>query len=673
MHRISAIFFLILTISVSAFSQTNWMLEESIDRENVWNHPFYNPYNTADKLISAQTDSSLYCVDCNLSALIWKGIESTKIPAYQTDKNAALVLQKVSVLKKKLQALTIDHNPVLSIPELFHQAEILIYRKALTNTPAQLQDLSVEWIALAIPQTDKPVYLYVKAKDCFTFLKTQSCYWVHPFNLAMKSSFADALIQHRYAIKNYRIVTAANLQKSSANTESSLVLVQRLMQENQQSDKVIPSTSDTTLIYLQAICTANIRDIDNRGYYKAHLPEVLIELYTNKKIQGYNYHQAGYFTAIDEQIFRDHLIYEYEQDGEYAVKRADVNMLTDLHVLKTFTKTETSLSLRNNFLLLGLPGNQYKSFNNDFVIAFSYDEVLNALTSQKIYWFNGSNESDSLLLVEALLRQTIAYDKMVIRSAYGDTITTVTNTGTYTNSPNDNTLARLYVGQAGALITDFDAAHKRIPPAGKTKIESYELHYAFNKLANNAEIAGAIIEGIRINKLQAYKDEKLKQLSSGSDVEYLLDKKRFYQTGNAKKDSIYISKISMEERYIHSEQLTAYTLTSSYKIINKKESNTGIAFGIIIPAELNPQYEEEILCYVSYPAMIKYLSWVKTTKKYAAQLKALPTEKAIIQVYDFYDMVRYDRAYLMEAPSDFLPVFIKERCMNFADEQMPEY
>ncbi len=658
MLRIFAIFFLILTISVSAFSQTNWMLEESIDRENVWNHPLYNPYNTADKLITAQTDSGLYCVDCNLAALIWKGIESTKIPAYQTDKNSALVLQKIPVLKKKLQALIIDHNAELSIAEIFHHAEILIYRKALNNNPAQLEDLSVEWIALTIPQTDKPFYLYVKAKDCFTFLKTQSCYWVHPFNLAMKSSFADALTQRRYEAKNYRIVAATNLQKNPRYTESSLPVIQRLIQADQQPDKTISSTTDTTLTYLQAICTANILNTSNRGYYKAHLPELLIELYTNKKLQGYNYHESGYFTAIDEQTFKDHLIFEYEQDGEYTIKRADANMLTELHVIKTFTKTESSLSLRNDWLLLGLPANQYKNFNNDFVIAFSYDDVLHALATQKTYWFNGANEADSLLLVEALLRQNIAYDKMIIRSAYRDTITTITNTGTYTNSPNDNTLANLYYEQAGALIRDFDAAHKRIPPAGKTKIESYELHYAFNKLPNNAEIAGAIIEGIRINKLQAYKDEKLQQPSSGSDVEYLLDKKRFYKTGNAKKDSIYISKISMEDRYIHSEQLTEYTLTSSYKINAKKESNTGISFGIIIPAELHPQYEEEVLCYVSYPAMIKYLSSVKTTKKYVAQLKALPEEKAIIQVWDFYDMLWYDIT--IEYLPENLPTFIKE-------------
>lgn len=672
MLRISGILFLLLTFSISAFSQTNWMLEESIDKGNAWNHPFYNPYNTADKLIAAQTDSGLYCTDCNLAALIWKGIESAKIPVYQTDKNPALVLQKISVLKKKLQVLIADYNAELSIPEIFHCAEILIYRKALTNNPAQLKDLPVEWIAIAIPQTDTPFYLYVKAKDCFTFLKTQSCYWVHPFNLAMKSSYAEALTEHRYAIKNYRVVAASNLHKNAAYTESNLPVIQRLIQTNQQSDKTISSTTDTTLTYMQAICTANILNTSNRGYYKAHLPELLIELYTSKKILGYNYHESGYFTAIDEQTFRDHLIFEYEQDGEYTVKRADTYMLTNLHVLKTFTKTESSLSLRNDWLLLGLPGNHYKTFNNDFVIAFSYDEVLHALATQKTYWFNGSNESDSLLLVEALLRQNIAYDKMVIRSAYGDTITMIANTGTYTNSTNDNTLAHLYYEQAGALITDFDATHKRIPPAGKTKNESYELHYAFNKLLHNAEISGAIIEGIRINKLHAYKDVRLQQPCSGSDVEYLLDKKRFYKTGNAKKDSIYISKISMEDRYIHSEQLTEYTLTSSYKIINKKESNTGIAFGIIIPAELHPQYEEEVLCYVSYPEMIKYLSSVKTTKKYTAQLKALLSEKAIVQVWDFYDMPVYDRAGI-ETPPHTLPVFIKERCMSVVDEEKPEY
>lgn len=660
MRSIYILFSLLLSISNPSLGQTSWMLAETIDRSDVWNRPFYSVYNSADKLISNQTDSSVYCTDCNLATLIWKGIESNKIAAYQTDKSSALVVQKSILLKKKLQTFLVS-EPNRTLVAALHAADISMYRRAVSDKPENIKDLPIEWVSLTISIFDKSFVVFVKTKDCFPFLKPSVCYWVHPFNLNTKLNFADALIQRKYIATDYRLVAAYNLQQSAAFSIETNTLAQNLIRANKAADKSITSSSDTLLVYLKAMCSADIRSKENRGYYKVHLTEILFKLYADKKIKGYEYHAGGYFTPMTTKKLKEHLIVEAEEDGEYTVKRMDQNSLTRLHILKTEIKTASSVSLRNEWLLLGMGADVSTDFSNTYIIAFPFEEVLVELSMQKNYWYNGLNETDSLLLTEALHTQRIAYDEMNVMTVYGDTILTSTKHLAYNETKAENTLAALYYDQSSALIADFDAAHKRIIHPGKDKIESFELHYAFNALPNNASISAGIIEGIKSNKLQAYKDAGLQKRTTASDVTNMLDKTRFYKTGNAKKDSIYISKIPMAERYINSADLTEYVLITTYKTVNGKSTNTGIAFGIFIPAEIHPQYEQETLCYVSYAAMLKYLASVKTTKNYIKQLKALPNEKTIVEVLDFYGMIHYDALEPAAGVSNDLPAFVRER------------
>jgi len=661
MRSIYILFSLLLSLAISSSAQTSWMLAESIDQENAWNRPYFTAYNSADKLLSNQTDSSIYCRDCSLSALIWKGIESNKIVAYQTDKSAALIVQKSAALKKKLQTFIASTEEHLAITDAFHHADIFIYRRAVNDKPNQIRELTIEWVSIHISLSDKSFIVYIKAKDCFAFLKTATCYWVHPLDMNMKANFANVLVQRNYIAKDYKVVAAYNLQSSSMFTLANTPLAQDLIRADQLSDKTIASSSDGFLFQMKAICSADIRSMENRGYYKVQLPGLLMNLHGDGKIKGYEYHEAGYLTPMTTKKLREHFIVETEEDGEYVVKRVNLTSLTRLHVLKTEIKTDASAVLRNEWLILGIGEDVSTSFSNTYVIAFSFDEVLTVLSTAKLYWYNGSNESDSLLLAEALRTQRIAYDKMIVTTVYGDTIVTGTNKSAYKEIKSDNTLAALYYGQSTALITDFDAPHKRINHPGKEKIESFELHYVFKELPNHSEIAEGIIEGIKSNKLRAYKDENLREPAASSEVILLLDKARFYKTGNAKKDSIYISKIPMDERYINIADLTEYSLATNYKTINGKGTNTARSFGIFIPAEIHPQYEQEVLCYVSYSSMLKYLASLKTTKKYIKQLKGLPNEKTIVEVLDFYGVLRYDAIGWAEVGASDLPVFVRER------------
>lgn len=661
MRGIYILFSLLFSISIPSLAQKSWMLAESIDRENAWNRPFYAAYNSSDKLITSQTDSSVYCKDCNLSVLIWKGIESNKIVAYQTDKTSALIAQKSTLLKKKLQTLLASSESNSSSAEVLHAATIVVYRRALSDKPIQIKDLNVEWISIRIFLNDKPFTIYVKAKDCFAFLKTNACYWVHPFNLHTKTNFADALIQRNYIAKDYTVVAAHNLQANSTFTFANTFLAQQLVESDEQSDKTIASSNDSLLVYLKAMCSADIRKIENRGYYKVQLPTLLMNLYYDGKIKGYEYHEAGYLTPMSTAKLRAHFVVETEEDDEYIIKRVSQSNLTRLHVLKSEIKTAASTSLRNEWLLLGMGGDISTDFINAFIIAFSFDEVLIALSTESLYCYNGLNESDSMKLSEALRTQRIDFDAMIITTASGDTIVSSTNKSEYSEIKSDNTLAALYYEQCSALISDFDSAHKRINRPGKEKVESFELHYAFKELSGHAEIAAGIIDGIKSNKLQAYKDSHLHKPVPADNVIHLLDKARFYKTGNAKKDSIYISKIPLNERYIHTADLTEYSLITNYKTINGKSKNTGISFVIFIPAEIHPQYEQETLCYISYAAMLKYLASMKATKKYAKQLKELPSEKAIVEVLDFYGMVRYDGVGWIDVDPNNFPVFVRER------------
>lgn len=652
---------LLFCISIASSAQTSWMLAESIDRENVWNRPFYKAYNSIDNLLSSQADSSVYCTDCSLSGLIWKGIESNKMSAYQLDKSGTLAAQKSSVLKKKLQSLIPSAQTGLSILDAVHNAEIFVYRRANSDKASQIKDLSVEWLSLTITLSGKPFIMYVKVKDCFLFLNAEACYWVHPFDFNMKSSFAEAVDQRTYIAKEYKIVAAYNLQQSVTFTFSNTPLAQNLIRADKMTEQTIASSSDVLFVQMKAVCSADIRGIENRGYYKVQLPTLLMNLYGDGKIKGYEYHEAGYLTPMTTKKLRSHFVVESEEDGEYSVTRVNQSSLTRLHIYKTETQIGSTARLHNEWLILGMGEDISTAFANTYVIAFSFDEVLAILSTQKKYWYNGLNESDSMQLGEALRTQRIAYDEMIVTTVYGDTIVSSTNKSTYIEKISENTLAALYYEKANPLISDLDATHKRINRPGKDKVESFELHYAFKDLSNHAEVAAGIIEGIKSNKLQAYKDAYLHEPIRADNVIHLLDKARFYKTGNAKKDSIYISKIPLNERYINAADLTEYSLITNYKTINGKSTNTGISFGVFIPAEIHPQYEQETLCYVSYAALLKYFASLKTTKKYIKQLQGLPNEKAIVEVLDFYGVLRYDGVGWSDVAPNELPVFVRER------------
>ncbi len=652
------LFILFLFVAHTGIAQSSWLFSETLDRSSNWNHPYYQNYTTADKRIFKQTDSAIYCSDCNMSALLWKGIESNKIIAYQLDKTAALVIQKPTILKKKLLAFlrTDDFFDAL------HQADITLFRRETVNNINQIKDLTIEWISVNIHIHETDFIFYVKTKDAFAFLKNNACYWVHPYNLHNTATFPEALIQHNYIEKNYAAVSAYNLQPAKTFTLSSIPLLQKLVNVSQPFYANPENTkSDTLLVYLKAMCSADIKQKLNRGYYKVQLPSLLLKLFAEKKISGYAFHEAGYFTNLTVAQMKERMVIEQKEDGDYTMKHMDDNSLTTIHILKTERKSTSATTVQNEWILLGMGTDVSTDFTNTYVIAFPFDEVTRLLSTFPAMWYNGTNETDSMNLAEALRTQRIAYSSMHITNIYADTIVTVTNDVSYQQKKSDDVLASLYYEQCEALLTDLDATHKRIIRPGKDKIESFELHYAFSNLSNNADIAGAIIEGIKTNKLTTYKDSGLREAVSSSQVLNLLDKARFYKTGNTKKDSIYISKLPFVQRYIQPAQLTEYTLNTTYKTLNNKNNNTATSIGILIPAELNPQYEQETFCYVSYPALIKYLSYSKTAKKYISQLKSLSNENAIIEVLDFYGIQRYPLPNGDTTLPNDLPAFVRER------------
>ena len=142
-----------------------------------------------------------------------------------------------------------------------------------------------------------------------------------------------------------------------------------------------------------------------------------------------------------------------------------------------------------------------------------------------------------------------------------------------------------------------------------------------------------------------------------------LDKSRFYKTGNTKKDSIYISKIPLEERYIKTSELSDYELISMYTSNGKKSINTGLSFGVFIPAELNPQYETDTLCYVSYGEFLSFIKKSKAYKKLTTQFESLLNQHSIILVTDFYDIVTYDASNENTTVWSDLPEYVRERCL----------
>lgn len=663
-HTITIIILIAVSIvSNISVAQNNWLWAESIDKSSTWNEPFYKPYNTADKILSYRSDSANYCLDCSLSNLLWKGIVANKISLYQLDKKYKLSIQKIGSVQTKLFSQTTHAGPIESIRQALAIAEIIIYRRP--DTSKQLSALPIEWIALRIPFERDTISLYLKSNECFAYLKSNECKWVHPLNHHIRLNLSDALIQRKYIISDFHIVSSSNL-KIVPNNKSSLPPLAQTLQDNDThtSSGSLEVNIDTLLIRLQAIYSADITTKYNRGFNKAHLIEYLLKLYTENKIKGYRYHEAGYFTSMKTKDLSNHLLVETMEDGDITIKRLPPAALTQMHTLKTYTKISAAERITNDWLIFGLREEVSTTFNNRYAIAFKYDDVLAALATSNLMWYNGTNQRDSIRLDDALKKQYVDYSDLTICSVYGDTIS---STQYDSKSNPSNLVSRLLTEYTSAFLLDFSKFQEITRRnSNAVVIETYQLNYVFTSadnsvLTKNTLLVDALLDGIRTNKIIVYKDENLTQLTNATAVLNKLDKTRFYKTGNAKKDSIYISKIPVENRFIKTSELTEFTISSNYSITNKKSVNQGLSFGIFIPAELNPQYETDTLCYVSFNEFANFLKKNKAYKKLSPQFVSLLNERAIISVEDFYDIVVYEVTEENAAVPDYLPVFVRER------------
>ncbi|WP_018344476.1 hypothetical protein [Cytophaga aurantiaca] len=661
---ISVVLSLIATI---ASAQNTWLWAESIDRSNTWNDPYYKPYNTADKLLSYRDDSAIYCTDCSLPNLLWKGIEANKIAIYQLDKKSKLGVQKLSAAKTKLLAQVTATGSVETMQDLLHISEIAIYRRPDTSNTTQLNKLSIEWIALKIPFIRDTISLYLKSTECFTYLKSNECKWVHPLNHQTRLSITDALIQRNYIIRDFTIVSAPNL-KVLPNYKSNLPPLAQALKKNDTHDSTgsLDVNKDNLLIRLQAIYSADVMSDYNRGFNKAHLVEFILQLHAENKIKGYTYHEAGYFTPMQTKDLRNHLLVETMDEEDITIKRFPPTALTQLHTLKTYTKISASDRITNDWLIFGLDKEISSTFNNRYAIAFKYEDVLAALSTTNIMWYNGKNEKDSMRLDEALRKQYIAYNDITTYSVYGDIIMSFTNDFFY--EINSYGAVEVFLQEYAHIVSsDFKKSlEKVLKRETDTSVVTYQLKYAFTSsdnsvLTKNTLLTDALLDGIRTNSIHVYKDENLSQLTNASFVLNKLDKTRFYRTGNRKKDSIYISKIPVEDRFIKSSDLKEFTLSSNYTTIKKKSINQGFALGIFIPAELNPQYETDTLCYVSFTEFALFLQKNKAYKKLSQQFKSLLNERTILTVKDFYDILLYDVDDRDSVLPDDLPLFVRER------------
>jgi hypothetical protein len=652
--------------SYSAIAQSTWAIAESIDRTNTWNNAYYKAYNSADKLSALKIDSAAYCFDCSLTGILLKGIEANKIPVYQLDKKSVLSIQKWTNIKSTLQTTITSLDDIETITDAFHLAELVIYRRVTTTNPVSLSELSIEWISINITLDSKTTTLYLRAKESLSFLKTYACSWVHPLNHQLTMPLSEALSQHNYITGSSRIVSPSNLQTTTEFDKSPPTQAKNLINK---APLELLNTNDTLLIRLQAICSADIDNINNRGYYKVHFVDYLLKLYSENKLSGYAYHTDGYFTALNKKGFLSRmLVVSYEND-EYTAKRMSPKDLTQLHFIKSYTRVSMSEHIKTDWIILGMPSTLSNAFENNFTIAFSFKDVLDVLKETNLMWYNGTNETDSMRLDEAIRTQRIAYKDMYILSMYGDTISYIKNQTTYTEINSSDNLSTALNIYSPSIITDFDASHKRIMRVSKTNPKTYQLNYTFTAtnnsvLTKNTLLIDALLEGIKTNKLKGYTNAFLTEEISSSATLNKLDKARFYQTGNKKKDSIYISKIAIEDRYIQSKQLTEYMLTSLYTTINNKSNNSATALGVFIPADLNPQYEQELFCYISYTAFLHYLKNTKAYKKQAAQLTTLLNEKAITSVEDFYNITIYEVSEENSAVPNDLPTFVRERIVT---------
>jgi len=645
-------------IAESVFAQSNWMIAEKISKNNRWNRPFYYSYNSVDKLLTNRTDSIIYCKDCSLPSMLLKAIKSNEIPIYQLDKLSQLVETKTASIENRFAEYLKNTHQSLStnLDESIHDAELVIFRRAVSSNLNDLKDLSIEWLAIEIQDTSVinknkvPFRIYLHAKDCFTILTKSTCQWTHPVNFSYTLSYVNALKSRTYLAYDLSLVSVSNLQLIPAyvNKSSIPALAVTLFNNDQNTSKGIIPFEDNNIFStnLYAVCIADIRDQKNLGYYKAQLPELLLRLFREKKLKGYNCHEDGYYTPMKEQQLTEHLLVEEEKNNEFVIKPLSGRELYSVHFMKEYYRTSTTVGTKINWLVLGVSTDMSTEFTNNYAIAFKYDDVLSILSKESIMWFNGTNQTDSVRLDEALRTQRIAYKEMFVYTIYGDTILHSIAKPAFHEIRSYDPLSELLYPYTQSLTTDFDASNRRIVRTAKHTISTYNLTYQFNAssktfLTKNSLFTDLILNGVKENKLYTYQDPSLKNKIKSTDVLYKLDRSRFYKTGNAHKDSIYVSTLSDSARYTSTQALTEFSLISHYSMIDGKESNAPFSFGIIIPADQNPQYDIETLCFVSYPALVHYLSQSKEGKKYIPLLSALLNEKRIIQVTDFYDMECY--------------------------------
>lgn len=663
---ISFVLFSLLIPMVQA--QTNWLLAETIEKTNAWNKPFYKPYNNVDILYSKRTDSAAFCFDCNLASVLWKGIEAGKIPVYMPDKKKTLVLQKNTIVKKAIEITGSKNNS--SVIESLHNAACTVYRKPLTDNLNNIQELPIEWFSIEIKQGDGTFIFYVRAKESLQYLDTYPCVWVHPANHYIQLSYKQALISRQYLAEKKMLVSASNLQQSPGMKNALPVGSLSLLRKD--ADAIAINKAENIQMHLQAICSASILSPLNRGYNKVHLPDILIGLYESEKIKAYTYHEAGYLTPITTAALTEHLFVETGDEDDYTIKRFSTSSLTTIYVLKNFTQLDKTSRISNDWLILGMDTTVSMSFTNTYVIAFSYAEVVEALAGTSYMWYSGTNQLDSIKLEDALRGQRIAYNKMVVSTIYGDTVFSCTNAETYKEYKSGTTPGIQLYGYAENFRADFDVLHNRLKSAAKqaskASIETYQLNYFFDAgsssvLTQKPVLTDLLIEAIRTKKIKTYSDEQLSEAVSQDVVLSKLDKARFYKTGNKRKDSIYISKIPAEDRYIKSSELTQYTIQATYTMHSKATAH-GTVLGIYIPAALNPQYEPEVFCYVSYAECLYFLQKDKTGKKHVSEFTSLLNERAIISVEDFYGVILYDAATEKPVVPGILPPYVRARVVE---------
>lgn len=670
----SVLFSILFYIGHVTHAQTNGLLAETIDKNNAWNAPFYKPYNNVTVLFSNRTDSTAFCQDCNLASVIWKGIETNQIPVYMPDKKKALAVRKSALVKNTLLMLVTKEAHVSSIAELLHQAECCIYRKATTDAVKDLAELSIEWLSVKIENGAESLILYVRAKESMAYLSMHPCVWVNPANQYIQMNYKEALEKRNYLIGKTTWAAAFSLQESIPDKNTFPAGMQAALKNDTHTavTGTLASDTDTIQIRLQAMCSASATALLNRGYNKVHLPEILMYLYASEKIKAYVYHDAGYFTPMTTEALSERFLVETGGEEEYTVKRQDVSGLTTIHILKKLTQLNKTVFISNDWLLLGMDPSVSTAFANTYVIAFSYPEVLQALAGTSYMFYSGTNQLDSMKLEEALRTQRIAYERMIVSTIYNDTIFYCTNSAVYKEYTATGTLAAEVYQYAENFRTDFDAAHKRLQSytkkSNKKAIETYQLNYFFDTnnpsaLTKNTALTDLLLDAIRTKKINTYADERLSQRIPQEAVLSTLDKARFYKTGNKRKDSIYISKIPVAERYIKSSELTLYTIGATYAMHSKAMAQ-GRVIGIFIPAILNPQYEAEVFCYVSYPEFLYFLQKDKAGKKLVTQFTSLLNERAVVAVTDFYEVTVYNAADENAVVPDNLPTYVRQRLIE---------